>query len=112
MSPYDYGTITISTPGVWLINYMLYGGSSSNPQGTVVVFSSASGLLTNIGTSTAPFAETTLAPAAGGTNAVIASGSFITIVTGTTIFDVYINMISGSITAIRGLCYVNYTRIG
>ena len=113
-SPLNYGTFIISTPGVWIVNYMMYGGSSSNPQATVLVYSNAIGFPSNIGTSTAPFAETALAPVAGlsGTNAVVASGSFVTTITTSVTFDVYINIFVGTIATFRGWSYVQATRIG
>ena len=112
-SPFDYGTFTFSTPGVWIVNYMLYGAAGATAQATLAVTSSASGLVYNIGASTTAFAQTNFAPSNGtGSNLTFAAGSFITTLTGPVTYDIYINVYAGSLNPYRSLAYATATRIG
>ena len=114
-SPFDYGTFTFSTPGVWIVNYMLYGAAGATAQATLAVTSSASGLVYNIGASTTAFAQTNFAPPSGGngTNLMFAAGSFITTNTGTAVtYNTYINVQEGTLNPYRSNSYCYFTRIG
>ena len=109
-SPYNEGPFTFSTPGVWIVNYYINGTSSSNPTGSVQIYSTASGAGNElIGASTAPLQQTT---ASGTSGNIFAGGSFVATITSTVIYDVFINILIGSIQMSRSTCYVNFTRIG
>ena len=114
-TPLSYGTMTWNTPGTWIVNYFLYGGTSTlTTQASVSVFSGSSGGA-NLGASTAPWTQTGSAPVGGvsGTNAMIASGSFVTTNTGTNVtWDIFFTVYSGNISTFRGYAYTTFTRIG
>ena len=114
-SPFAYGTFTFSTPGVWLVNYMIYSAAGATAQATLAVTSSASGILANIGASTTAFAQTNFTPPNGGngTNLMFAAGTFITTNTGTAVtYDIYINVQAGTLNPYRVNSYCYFTRIG
>ena len=114
-SPLDYASFAWNTPGVWIVNYFYYGGTSTlTTNASLSLFTGSTGGYT-LGASTAPWVVTTVAPVGGvgGTNAIVAGGSFITTNTGATVtWDVCVNVYSGSIATYRGWAYTSFTRIG
>ena len=111
-SPYNLGTATFSTPGVWIVSYFIAGTASSNPTGSVQVYSptSTGGVLDRItGGSTAPLQQTI---SSGTIGVVFAGGSFVTTITTSVVYNVFINVLIGSFFNQRANCYFNFTRIG
>ena len=109
-SPYNLGTATFSTPGVWIVSYYIAGTASTNPSGSVQVYSTASGAgNSTAGASTAPLQQTLVTGTSG---IVFAGGSFVTTITTSVVYNVYINVIAGTFFNQRSNCYFNFTRIG
>lgn len=109
-SPLNEGSFTFSTPGTWIVNYYINGTSSSNPTGSVQIYSSASGVGNAFnGASTAPLQQNTASGTSGNT---FAGGSFVATITSAVTYDVFINVQIGAFQTSRATCYVNFTRIG
>ena len=110
-SPYNTGSFTFNNLGVWIVNYTIQGQNStinSGIQGWVSIIPSSQSF--SSGSSTAPIVGTDVPIS---TNYLeFASGSFVTTITESTTFNMYIYVYTGSFFTQKSRYIVTFTRIG